>query len=95
LLAWHIGDELELLDIATDARERRRGLGRALLWALEGEARARGASAIYLEVRPSNGAARSLYVAHGFDEVGRRPRYYPDGEDALLMRRAVGAGGTP
>ena len=39
-----------------------------------------------LEVRESNEAARALYRRHGFHEVGRRKRYYPDnGEDAVIM----------
>ena len=37
------------------------------------------------DLRASNGAARGLYEASGFVVVGRRPRYYPGGEDALLM----------
>ena len=41
---------------------------------------------IWLEVRPSNSAARALYRGAGFIEEGRRPGYYNDtGEDALLM----------
>ena len=41
-----------------------------------------------MEVRPSNLGAIALYDAEGFNEIGRRPRYYParDGrEDALVM----------
>lgn len=87
LLAWHVADELELLDVATHPERRRRGLGHALLEALFAEARGARTTRIFLEVRPSNQAARALYRATGFDEVGRRPRYYPDGEDALLLRR--------
>jgi len=43
---------------------------------------------VYLEVRPSNPAAIALYHSEGFNEIGRRPRYYPakDGrEDAIVM----------
>jgi ribosomal-protein-alanine N-acetyltransferase len=39
-------------------------------------------------VRPSNTHAIALYHDEGFNEIGRRPRYYPakDGrEDALVM----------
>jgi [ribosomal protein S18]-alanine N-acetyltransferase len=43
-----------------------------------------GAKRVYLEVRPSNLAARALYGSLGFAETGVRPRYYGD-EDALLM----------
>ncbi len=90
-LAWQVADELELLDLGTDPAFRRRGLARALLNALFARANAAAVSALYLEVRPSNAAALSLYRASGFTELARRPRYYPDGEDALLLRREVTA----
>jgi ribosomal-protein-alanine N-acetyltransferase len=47
-----------------------------------------GAARMFLEVRPSNVAARALYERTGFQPIGRRPRYYParDGrEDAIVM----------
>jgi ribosomal-protein-alanine N-acetyltransferase len=43
---------------------------------------------MYLEVRPSNAAARALYRAEGFAEVGLRRDYYPAAggrEDAVIM----------
>jgi len=42
---------------------------------------------VWLEVHEQNSSARALYAALGFVEVGRRPRYYPDGGTALLMTR--------
>lgn len=42
-----------------------------------------------LEVKASNQGALSLYSKLGFDEVGRRHRYYPNGEDALLLKRSL------
>ena len=49
-------------------------------------ARSLGARVAWLEVRPSNAPALSLYYAFGFREVGRRPRYYEDTqEDALFL----------
>lgn len=47
------------------------------------------AETMYLEVRPSNHAAISLYKSLGFSDAGRRPNYYPaennSREDALIM----------
>jgi ribosomal-protein-alanine N-acetyltransferase len=43
------------------------------------------AEEIYLEVRLSNQPARTFYRGLGFTEAGRRPGYYLDGEDALVM----------
>jgi ribosomal protein S18 acetylase RimI-like enzyme len=43
-------------------------------------------SELTLEVRASNRAALGFYRAQGFEETGRRPRYYADPEeDAVLM----------
>ena len=47
---------------------------------------------LFLEVRPSNRGAIALYFDEGFNEIGRRPRYYPgrDGrEDALVMAKEL------
>jgi ribosomal-protein-alanine N-acetyltransferase len=44
---------------------------------------------MFLEVSEANGAARALYAAAGFEEAGRRRRYYADGSDALVLRRAL------
>lgn len=47
------------------------GLGRALLRALEAEARAGGVRQLHLEVEQRNESARKLYVAEGFVATGR------------------------
>ena len=45
---------------------------------------------MYLEVRESNQAARAVYAARGFEQVGRRKRYYRDPiEDALVLRATL------
>jgi [ribosomal protein S18]-alanine N-acetyltransferase len=49
---------------------------------------------MYLEVRESNTRARALYASRGFEEVGRRRRYYrAPVEDALILRARVGRAG--
>jgi [ribosomal protein S18]-alanine N-acetyltransferase len=77
-------DEIEVLLVVVAPPARRRGIGRALLRAAL--ARAPAARVAHLEVRASNAAAIALYEALGFVAVGRRPRYYEGGEDALSMR---------
>lgn len=73
-------------NLAVDPSFRHKGVGRALLQALIDWAREHEGVFLTLEVRPSNEIARHLYTAMGFQEVGRRPRYYTDPtEDALLM----------
>lgn len=81
-------DEAHVLNICIDPAFQGRGLGRQLLRALVRVARGRNAERVFLEVRPSNAGAIALYHSEGFNEIGRRPRYYParDGrEDALVM----------
>ncbi|MFW6040015.1 MAG: ribosomal protein S18-alanine N-acetyltransferase [Gemmatimonadota bacterium] len=87
---WFAADEAELGDMAVLPEERRRGLGRRLLDGALTEATRRGAKRLYLEVRESNTAARSLYRRAGFEAVGRRSDYYSEPtEDAILMMRRL------
>ena len=79
-----ISDEAHVMTIAVRPEKRRRGHARALLQAALSVPVAAGASRVYLEVRPSNATARTLYESLGFRETAVRPRYYGD-EDALLM----------
>jgi ribosomal-protein-alanine N-acetyltransferase len=83
--AWTIGDEGELTRIAVLSNLRGQGVGRQLLQAAQQECFVRGAASLFLEVRESNVSALRLYARFGFGEVGRRPRYYSDGEDALIL----------
>jgi ribosomal-protein-alanine N-acetyltransferase len=81
-------DEAHVLNVCAAPEVQGRGHGRRLLRSLLKIARARGAQRVFLEVRPSNTHAIALYHDEGFNEIGRRPRYYPakDGrEDALVM----------
>ncbi|MBQ9806345.1 MAG: ribosomal protein S18-alanine N-acetyltransferase [Clostridia bacterium] len=79
-------DEGQITNIAVRADCRRQGLGRAVLLALESEARARGLEQISLEARVSNTAAIALYESVGFQTEGRRRNFYRHPtEDALVM----------
>ena len=81
-------DEAHVLNLCTSPDHEGEGLGRRMLQALLRIARGHGAQRVFLEVRPSNPRAIALYERNGFNEIGRRPRYYPahDGrEDAIVM----------
>lgn len=91
-IAWLVHDELHVLNVAVAPEARRRGVGRAVLEEIEGRGWAQGARVAMLEVRRGNAPAIALYRSHGYREVGLRPRYYPDGEDALVMDKALPAG---
>ncbi len=88
-----IVDEAELLLIAVCPESRGTGVGTALLAAALDDARARGVSEIFLEMRDGNAAARALYAGRGFVEVGRRRDYYRGAGDqrfdAITMRRPL------
>lgn len=81
-----LGDASEILTLGVDPAVRRRHAGRALLDGVVRAARSIGSRELLLEVDPRNGAAVGLYEKAGFQRIGRRPRYYRDGGDALLMR---------
>ena len=76
-------DEREILNVAVDLDQRRKGIARALL----GQELARGRGRWFLEVRASNVAAIQLYETAGFERCGRRPAYYcQPAEEAIVMR---------
>ncbi|MEN4567942.1 ribosomal protein S18-alanine N-acetyltransferase [Pantoea agglomerans] len=81
-------DEASLFNIAVDPAFQRRGLGRQLLQHLIDELIKRDVLTLWLEVRASNLPAIALYEQLGFNQVSRRPNYYPTAsgrEDAILM----------
>jgi ribosomal-protein-alanine N-acetyltransferase len=82
-------DEAEILTIGVVPAMRRRGIARALLDESLTRLRALGVRSLFLEVGIRNRAARALYEASGFEEVGRRRRYYANGEDALILRATL------
>lgn len=92
ILARVAADESEILTLAVDPAARRSGLGRALVERSMAEAATRGAAMMYLEVSELNAAARALYAACGFVEIGRRRRYYGGRTDALVLRATIPCG---
>ena len=82
-------DEAHVLNLCTAPGHEGQGLGQRMLQALLRIARGHGAQRVFLEVRPSNPRAIKLYDRSGFNEIGRRPRYYPAAnngrEDAIVM----------
>jgi ribosomal-protein-alanine N-acetyltransferase len=82
---WLFLGEMHLLNITVHPDRRRQGIGMGLLTYSFGFAAERGAKVGFLEVRRSNLGARRMYERYGFSEVGVRPRYYEDGEDAVVM----------
>ncbi len=84
--------EAHVLNVCIAPEAQGCGHGRRLFRALIDAARGHGAQRVFLEVRPSNPHAIALYHDEGFNEIGRRPRYYPahnGREDAIVMAREL------
>jgi len=87
IVGRQVEDEWEIENIAVTGVARRCGLGSRLVGELLDLVRKRGGKSVFLEVRESNRAARSLYGKWAFLEVGRRKMYYQNpAEDALVLK---------
>ena len=87
IVGRQVEDEWEIENVAVTGSARRCGLGSRLVGELLDLVRSRGGKSVFLEVRESNGAARSLYEKWAFLEVGRRKMYYQNpAEDALVLK---------
>ncbi|WP_437125187.1 tRNA (adenosine(37)-N6)-threonylcarbamoyltransferase complex transferase subunit TsaD [Gordonibacter pamelaeae] len=82
---WVVDGQVQILKVGVDPSQRRRGIARELLARVAADARNLGAATCSLEVRAGNVGAQAFYEALGFHTLGTRPRYYSDGEDALIM----------
>lgn len=85
-------DEAHLLNISVSADWKGKGWGRYLLNHMMQISREQGGLNMFLEVRPSNVSAITLYESIGFNEMGVRPGYYPahnGRENAVLMGVAL------
>lgn len=87
---WKIEDELQIANIAVDKEHRGKGIAKRLLeWIIE-QALRQNCKNITLDVRESNSVAIRLYVQHGFQQIGRRKKYYRfPVEDAIIMERKI------
>lgn len=75
----------EVVSIAVEPGLRRRGIGRMLMLELESRFREDRVKTVRLEVGVDNDAAIRLYESLGYETIGLRRKYYPDGSDALIM----------
>lgn len=85
----HGGGEAEMLRLAVDPRERRRGIARTLVEHGLERLRQTRVQSCHLEVRMDNQGAIAFYEALGFARNGRRKAYYRDGTDAALYSLAL------
>jgi ribosomal protein S18 acetylase RimI-like enzyme len=86
------GHVLEVQGLAVLPSRQRRGIGRQLMLAAMGEARARGVDRLRLRVLGSNPGARQLYASLGFEVEGiLRAEFVIDGRsvDDVLMAISI------
>lgn len=89
LFAMWFFDEMHVNKIAVAESERRKGIADALMDRCLEFARDNGVNSISLEVRQSNRGAQAFYEHLDFEPTYVRPRYYPDGEAAVVMVRQL------
>ena len=89
LFAMWFFDEMHVNKIAVNERERRQGIAHSLMDRCIDFARSHGVKTIALEVRKSNDGAQDFYRFLKFEPTYVRPRYYPDGEAAVVMTKTL------
>jgi ribosomal-protein-alanine N-acetyltransferase len=90
IIYWHIRDEVQISNIAISPDFRQLGVGEGVFRKVLQEIRHKGVEFVFLEVRPSNLAARRLYEKLGFTILGLRKGYYRNpSEDAIVMGKSL------
>ncbi len=88
-IVWRtVLDEAEIITIGVHPNARGTGIAIALLGIMENEIKKSGVKKIFLEASAENIPAINLYKKCGFNQNGRRPKYY-DGVDAILMVKEI------
>ena len=86
LCFWVFDSEIHVINLAVHPLKRGNRIGHLLLTRMISSGISKGLKYVWLEVRPSNLPAIGLYTKLGFQEAGRRPRYYCEtNEDAIIM----------
>lgn len=92
LFAMWVFDEMHVNKIAVSAGERRQGIALRLMEECMAFSMRHAIHSISLEVRRSNQTAQAFYRSLAFEPAYVRPRYYPDGEAAVIMVRELERG---
>lgn len=88
VIFWHVGDEVQISNIAIHHDFRRKGIGEAVMREILKQVKKERAKFISLEVRPSNAAALNLYKKLGFEIFGIKKDYYHNpSEHAFVMAK--------
>lgn len=90
-LVAHGGPIGHIVTIDVIAAARRSGVGSLLLQAAEEKLQAAGSRAVGLETAVDNTSALAFYKRHRYNVIRTWPRYYSNGVDALVLRKALAA----
>ena len=81
-------DEGEIDSVVVKKEARKCGIGGKMLHFLHEEVEKIGVHYLFLEVRESNLPAQRLYEKMGYENVGKRPKFYQNPqEDAYIYKR--------
>ncbi len=81
--------EYEIESVLVDKEFRRQGIAKKLLNQALKLARENAIESVFLEVRKNNLPAIKLYCEAGFNQIGERKGYYPDGENAIILKKEI------
>ncbi len=82
-------DDAEITNIVTRKDMRKKGIGKLLLAKLIEISKEEKKGELSLEVNELNEPAINLYRSYGFEEVGRRKKYYNRVNDAIIMTKKL------
>jgi len=79
----------EIMAIAVEPARQGQGVGRRLMEVLEQKAREADVRRLILHTATDNTSAKRLFSQLGFRVVVSRKRFYPQGQDGLMMRKTL------
>ena len=85
---WHFDLTGELLAIAVEPERQNMGIGDLLMEGVIKRAETLHTEMLILHTAPENHSAKRLFQKHGFVLWKVKKEFYPEGQDALLMKRS-------
>lgn len=82
----------ELLAIAVEPPQRKRGIGDLLLSEMQKTAERAGVETLLLHTAIDNLPGRALFKKHGFILLDTKRSFYPEGQDAVMMYKDIHTG---
>jgi len=86
---WDVPPSFELLAIGLCVSVRRKGIGNMLMETVEKYAAQQGLDRIFLHTAVINYPAQQLFYKRGYRPWGLKPRFYPAGQDAIVMAKKI------